>query len=189
MPGRFNLSRLSVVVLFLVVGNAAALVPANPQTGGSRTPQSTRNREIPDASLPCTPEEAKWWQDLEQAAKAVKREKGRRKEAQAFLELMQLGQEKSYQPPVPDTKPFILSKYPPAYDEQARAQKINGVVTLSVELRADGFIGEVGIARGLGHGLDERAADAARRTIFLPAIKDRKFVPYKVLMEMSFNIF
>ncbi|MCU1266940.1 MAG: TonB family protein [Acidobacteria bacterium] len=175
----------AVLLLFLAVG----VVPIQSQTAKRAILQTSRNREIPDASLPCSPEEAKWWQDVQQAAKSVKKEKGRRKEAQVFLDLMQLGQEKSYQPPVPDTKPFILSKSVPTYEQEARVEKINGVVTLSVELRADGFIGEVGIIKGLGHGLDERAADAARQTIFLPAVKDRKFVPYKVGMEMSFNIF
>jgi TonB family protein len=147
------------------------------------------NREIPDATPPYTPEEAKWWQDLQDAAKAVKKTRGGKKESQKFLDVLQEGQEKSYQPPVPDIRPFILSKAPPLYNEQARRERINGTVLLSVELRADGYIGEVEIVKGLGHGLDERAADAARRTIFLPAVKDRKFAMYKVQMEMSFSIY
>jgi TonB family protein len=173
-------------LLFLLSGSALAQTPGNSRRVVVPT---ARNREIPNATPPFTPDEAKWWQDLQEAAKAVKTRRGREKERQKFLELLQAGQEKSYQPPVPDTKPFILSKAEPTYNDQARAQGINGVVRLDVELRPDGFVGEVNVIKGVGHGLDERAADAARRTIFLPAVKNREFVTYRVLMEMSFLIF
>ncbi|MDQ2855839.1 MAG: energy transducer TonB [Acidobacteriota bacterium] len=178
------------LILMFAVGTVAQ-TPSPTQTPPPRRIilPSTPNREIPDATPPYTPEEAKWWQDLQAAAKAVKKTKGGKKESQKFLEVLQEGQEKSWQPPVPDTKPFILSKAMPSYGEQARLERINGIVILTVELRADGYVGEVEITQGLGHGLDERAADAARRTIFLPAVKDRKFAGYKVHMEMSFSVF
>jgi TonB family protein len=180
---------MSITLLLFMSGITLAQTPTGPDKGRRLVLVPPRNREIPRATLPCTPDEAKWWQDIQEAGKAVKNKRGGRKESQKFLDLLQLGQEKSYQPPVPDTKPFILSKAEPAYNEQARAERINGPVTLKVHLRPDGFVGEVAIVKGLGHGLDERSAEAARRTVFLPAVKDRKFVAYTVLMEMFFNIY
>jgi TonB family protein len=186
MLSALTICRLSIILLLFLSGSALAQTRGNSRRVVLPT---ARNREIPNATPPCTPEEAKWWQDLQEAAKAVRKKRGAKKESQRFLELLQVGQEKSYQPPVPDTKPFILSKAEPTYGDQARALRINGLVMLAVQLRPDGFVGEVEIVKGVGHGLDERAADAARRTIFLPAVKDRKFVSYTLHMEMSFNIF
>jgi TonB family protein len=185
-----NTFALIALILMFVVGTLAQTQSPTGTTPSRRIIlPSTANREIPDATPPYTPEEAKWWQDLQATAKAVKKTRGGKKESQKFLEVLQEGQEKSWQPPVTDTKPFILSKALPSYGEQARLERINGIVILTVELRADGYVGEVEITKGLGHGLDERAADAARRTIFLPAVKDRKFAEYKVHMEMSFSVY
>ncbi|MGH9881982.1 MAG: energy transducer TonB, partial [Pyrinomonadaceae bacterium] len=146
-------------------------------------------REIPEATLPCTPAEAKWWQELRAAADAVKKSRAHKKEKESFMRLLLEGQEKSYQPPVPDVKPFFLYKAEPKYTERARQDKIGGRVVLRVELRADGFVGEVEIIEGLRADLDERAADAARNSIFLPAVKNRQFVPFHVQMEMFFRIY
>jgi TonB family protein len=67
--------------------------------------------------------------------------------------------------------------------------RVNGTVALGIELRADGFVGEATIKRGLTPQLNEQAEEAARRTVFLPAVKDRKFVAYSVTMEMSFSVY
>ena len=127
-----------------------------------------------------------WWANLHEAALAVQKNRNGKKERQTFLDLLQLGQERSYQPPVPDMKPIILSKNEPSYSEQARSRRINGIVMTLVELRADGFVGEVQITKGLGYGLDEKSEEAARRTIFIPAVKDRKFISFRMLMEYGF---
>lgn len=189
MSRSLKINSTCILVVLVCAVSALAQTPTVPDRGGRILTGPPRNREIPDATPPFTPDEARWWQDLQEAAKAVKNKRGGKKESQKFLDLLQLGQEKSYQPPVTDTKPFILSKAEPGYNEQARAYRINGGVTLTVVLRPDGFVGEVKIVKGLGYGLDERSAEAARRTIFLPAVKDRKFVSYTVYMEMYFSVY
>jgi TonB family protein len=148
-----------------------------------------RRHEVPEASLPCTPEEAKWWQDLRAAAKAVEETGGGKKEKQKFLDLLQQGQEQSYQPPIPNRPMTVLSKAEPSYNEAARRKRIRGTVALVIELRPDGFVGEVEVVQSLGWGLDENAADAARKVIYLPAVRDRKFVSFRMPMTMSFNIY
>lgn len=143
-------------------------------------------RVIPEATEPCTPDEAQWWRDLKTAAEAVKESTGGKKQVRAFRDLLLTGEEKSYRPPVLDTRAFVLSKTEPGYSDEARARKISGTVRLSAELQGDGFVGEVRILKGLGFGLDDRAVDSARHVIFLPAVKDRKFVQSIVLMENHF---
>ena len=146
-------------------------------------------REVPHATLPCTQDETEWWQNIQEMAKQVQKTRGGKKEKQKFFDLLQLGEDKSLQPPVVDIKPVILAKFEPQYDEEGRRNRINGNVVLLVELRKDGFVGDVQIRKGLTPGLNQKAEEAARRTIFLPAVKDRKFVNFSVILEMGFSIY
>jgi TonB family protein len=185
MTRTLTISR-TLFMLFFLAANATA----QSQTDSKRIMiPGPRTRVIPNAIEPYTPDEQKWWQELRDAAIVLQRGHSGKKEIQLFMDLLLVGHEKSYQPPIVDSKPFILKKTPPGYGNQARAERINGVVRLTVELRPDGYVGEVEIVKGLGHGLDERAADAARRTIFIPAVKNRQFVVYKLPMEMAFNVY
>ena len=166
---------------------------AQSQTGADRASQqavkAVHSRDIPEASLPCTPDEAKWWADLRIAAKAISPARAGKTETEKFMRLIKEGIEKSYQLPVADRYPTFLWRAVPQYTEQARAQKISGSVALAVELLPDGTVGEVKVAQGLDPGLDKMAIETARKLIFLPAIKNRKFVSLWTPMTMSFNIY
>ena len=179
----------SIVLLLVWTGGALAQTPTESDRARKAALQMACGHEIPAATLPCTLDEAKWWEDLRAAGKAVQETRGGKKEREKFLQLLQQGQERAYQPPIAETKVIVLSKTPPRYSEQARRRMIKGTVSLAVELRPDGFVGEVEIVQGLDPGLDENAAEAARRTIFLPPVKDRKFVSFRMPMTMSFNLF
>jgi TonB family protein len=87
-----------------------------------------------------------------------------------------------------DEKPVRLRAPTPRYTEAARANKIQGVVTLRVLVGADGEVKRVRVIRGLPDGLTEQAIEAARQAKFKPAMKDGKAVPYWVVLEMEFNI-
>ncbi len=50
----------------------------------------------------------------------------------------------------------------PEYTDEARHEKLQGSVTLRVLVTADGRAGQVKMVRGLGFGLDERAAEKVR---------------------------
>jgi len=65
--------------------------------------------------------------------------------------------------------PKVISKPKPDYTEEARAQHIEGVVTIHIRVLANGAVQVVGITRGLGHGLDESAERAIMNTKFEPA--------------------
>jgi len=106
-----------------------------------------------------------------------------------YLDLLREGKEKGYRVPLPDNRPIILHRAFARYTEAARRVKAQGVVTLSVEFQSDGTLRLVNVVRGLGYGLDEKAIEATRKILFLPAIKDGAFVNTTSTTEHSFNIY
>lgn len=144
---------------------------------------------VPEANLTGTAEELEWWKSLRSAGDEVISSRGEKKRSERFRDLLSEGVAKSYSPPVEDRKPVILSKAPPKYTDEGRSRKVRGIITMRVELLPDGTIGEVTLRNSLGSGLDESAVEAARKTVFLPAIRDRKFVVYSMYIEMAFNMY
>jgi TonB family protein len=63
----------------------------------------------------------------------------------------------------------ILSKPRPAYTSEARALGIEGEVLVEVVFESGGSVRVVRLVKGLGHGLDESALEAAREIRFHPA--------------------
>ncbi|MCI0389804.1 MAG: energy transducer TonB [Acidobacteria bacterium] len=106
-----------------------------------------------------------------------------------YLGLLREGKEKGYRVPLPDYRPTILHRVPARYTNAARKAKTQGVVVLSIEFQPDGTLKVVNVVNGLGFGLDEKAVAAARKIVFLPAIKDGAFVNMPSKIEYSFNIY
>jgi len=80
---------------------------------------------------------------------------------------------KTRQPVVAPTSPAeILSKPLPAYTEEARKLHIEGEVLLEVLFESSGKLQVVRVVRGLGHGLDEAAIQAAVQIRFKPALRN-----------------
>ncbi|HSE31264.1 MAG TPA: TonB family protein [Pyrinomonadaceae bacterium] len=156
----------------------------------ARPEQPRRPNGVPEASLPCTSEEQAWWTELRTASEDVKypRRPGE-KQRKKFLTVLRNGAEKSLAPPIPDARSVILWKTEPQYTNAARDREINGTVTLQVELLANGGVGKIEVIQGLPEGLNDAAAEAARKTIFLPAVKNRQFVSSSVRLVMTFNIY
>jgi protein TonB len=86
------------------------------------------------------------------------------------------------------TRPQILGRPTPGYTEEARHAQVEGAVKLSVVLDADGAVSAISVVRGLGHGLDERAIEAARQLRFVPAQKDGHRVSVRVILEFKFTL-
>ncbi len=55
------------------------------------------------------------------------------------------------------------------YPDEARELGIEGKVVLSLEVLADGKVGQIKVIRGLGYGLDEAALTAMKGCLFEPA--------------------
>jgi len=71
---------------------------------------------------------------------------------------------------LPATAPVeILSKPNPVYTEEARRLRLEGEVLLEVLFGANGQLHVNRVVRGMGHGLDEAAIEAANKMRFKPA--------------------
>ncbi|MFY9555774.1 MAG: energy transducer TonB [Blastocatellia bacterium] len=88
-----------------------------------------------------------------------------------------------------DTKPVILVNVQPHYTEEARREKIQGVVTLRILVDETGSPTRISVIQGLPYGLSERAIEAARRIKFKPAMKDGKPVSFWIVLQMNFSIY
>ena len=86
-------------------------------------------------------------------------------------------------------KPRILSKPEPVYTEEARQNQITGTVVLSAVLSETGEVTDIQVIKGLSHGLNERAIDAAKHITFVPAESNGKKVSFRMTLEYNFNLY
>ena len=82
-------------------------------------------------------------------------------------------------------KPTILYKVRASYTEDARRNRIEGEVVLSVVFAANGTINSIRVVRGLPDGLTEKAIEAALKTRFQPAVENG--APVSVRGDLSFT--
>jgi TonB family protein len=82
----------------------------------------------------------------------------------------------------------IISKPKPVYTEEARKRGIEGEVVLEVIFEASAQTRVVRVLRGLGHGLDEAAIQAASQIRFRPARRDGNPVDTTAIVHIVFEI-
>ena len=70
------------------------------------------------------------------------------------------------------TQVEVLSKPKPVYTAEARELRIEGQVAVEVQFGAAGAVRVLRVLKGLGHGLDEAAQQAAAQIQFRPATRD-----------------
>ena len=175
------------VLIPLIAANASPQQQTDQQRAEQEALRSLRSRgDLPEASLPCTPQEAKWWNDVRAASKEIGRTRAAKKQKGELNRLIKEGLEKSYQIPIPDQSAAHLWQSTPDYTEEFLHKRVNGSVAMAVELRHDGTVGEVRIVQGLDRVVNETAVNWARKLVFLPAVKDRKFVTSWIPMPMRF---
>ena len=87
---------------------------------------------------------------------------------------------------VDEANPFKQAR--PNYTEEARKNKITGVVLARLLVGADGSVKQVRIARGLPDGLNEEAIRAAYQIRFKPAMKGGQPVAFWQMVEIEFNL-
>jgi TonB family protein len=75
----------------------------------------------------------------------------------------------------------------PAYPESAARAEAEGTVDVLVDVRADGEVGDVQIARWAGFGLDEITVATVRQMHFFPAMKNGSPIPMRVLLRYNFR--
>jgi len=84
--------------------------------------------------------------------------------------------------------PRIITLYTPGYTVEARGDNIEGEVIVSALFCHDGWIREIEVVKGLGHGLDERAISAIKRTMFEPAVQNGKAIDARARVRYRFTL-
>jgi TonB family protein len=84
--------------------------------------------------------------------------------------------------------PTLLQKQEPEYSEDARLAKFQGTATLAVTIGPDGQASNLELVKGLGFGLDEKAAEAVTAWKFKPAMRDGQPVPVNATIEVNFRL-
>lgn len=75
----------------------------------------------------------------------------------------------------------------PEYPESAARAEAEAIVDVLVDVRADGEVAEVQIARWAGFGLDEITVATVRKMHFFPAMKNGSPIPMRVLLRYNFR--
>jgi len=75
----------------------------------------------------------------------------------------------------------------PEYPQSAARAEAEAIVDVSVDVGADGEIGDVQIVRWAGFGLDEATLATVRQMHFFPAMKNGTAIPMRVLLRYNFR--
>jgi TonB family protein len=90
--------------------------------------------------------------------------------------------------PEPTTPVEILYKPTPVYTDEARKLNLEGEVLLEVMFRADGQLTVNRVLRGLGHGLDDAAVNAAGKIKFKPAQRNGTPIDSTAVVHVLFRL-
>ena len=74
------------------------------------------------------------------------------------------------------------------YTPSARHDKVQGTVTVSMTVGADGVPHDMKVVRGLRSDLDKKAIEALSKWRFSPAMKDGKPIPVSLAVEVPFRL-
>lgn len=86
-------------------------------------------------------------------------------------------------------RPTILHRERARYTEQARQNKIQGTVILSLVFGADGLIHDIRVVHSQPDGLTEEAIKAAQQIRFNPALREGKPVSVRSRIEYNFTLY
>jgi periplasmic protein TonB len=86
------------------------------------------------------------------------------------------------------TPPTVVYRVDPEYSEDARRARHQGTVVLEAIVRRDGSVEILGVAKGLGYGLDENAIAALNQWKFNPGKKDGQAVDVRLSIEVNFTL-
>jgi TonB family protein len=88
----------------------------------------------------------------------------------------------------PTTPVEITYKPNPVYTDEARSLKLQGEVLLEVSFGANGTLHVNRVVRGLGHGLDDAAINAANKMRFKPALRSGQPVDSTAIVHVVFQM-
>ena len=83
--------------------------------------------------------------------------------------------------------PIVLSHVDPEYSEAARNARITGTVLLDVIVDSKGQVRDIRILRGIGWGLEEKAAEAVSKWKFRPGSRNGEPAAVQTRVEVNFQ--
>jgi len=87
------------------------------------------------------------------------------------------------------TVPRVIFSPEPAFSDEARKSKTQGVVVLMLVVGKDGHPYDVYVQQSLGMGLDEKAIEAVRKWRFHPATLGGLPVATQIAVEVQFHLY
>jgi protein TonB len=94
-----------------------------------------------------------------------------------------------YRPGQGVTPPKATYAPQPEYTDEARKQKINGTVVLTLVVTEEGKVRDVRVTKSLDRGLDKQAIAAVSTWKFEPGTKDGKPVAVQLPVEVDFRLY
>jgi TonB family protein len=86
------------------------------------------------------------------------------------------------------TSPSVISKVDPQYTEDARKEKIEGPVVLTMVIGIDGLAHDISVTKSLDPGLDRKAAEAVQQWHFAPGTLKGEAVAVQAVVEVNFKL-
>jgi TonB family protein len=84
--------------------------------------------------------------------------------------------------------PVVLSRVEPVYPDEAKVQRIAGIVILQILISDTGDVADVTVLKPLPYGLDKAAVDAVKQWKFAPATQDGAPVPVVFNITINFKL-
>jgi TonB family protein len=84
--------------------------------------------------------------------------------------------------------PVVTHSVEAQFPDEARAERIEGIVLISTIVDEQGMPTEIRVERSAGHGLDENAVAAVSEYRFRPATLDGKPIAVRIRIEISFRL-
>lgn len=163
---------------------AASLIKKDQNSSEGGVVTIKKYMEIPDATEPCTPEEREWWGRVREVGNSLQKSESQKAKKRFYLTLQE-GRQKGYRIPLKDRQTQVLAEGELPYMPQGNS--IKGSVILSVEFLADGTVGDIKVVSGFGSFINKYVIEAARRDVFLPAVKDGAFITYQDTRTTHFS--
>ncbi len=88
-----------------------------------------------------------------------------------------------------DQKARVHARPEPQYTEEARAERVEGMVVLRAVFSASGEVRHIRVISGLPYCLNWSAIEAARQIKFTPAMKDGRAVSQYIQIEYNFSLY
>ncbi|MGA2084504.1 MAG: energy transducer TonB, partial [Terracidiphilus sp.] len=85
--------------------------------------------------------------------------------------------------------PILVNNIVPEFSDQARREKIQGVVMVSLLVNEEGVPIDLSVTKGLGYGLDEKALEAVSQYRFKPAMRGGVPVEARITVEVNFRLY